>query len=132
MQRDIDQPGPHSSRRTFLKSSGAGAAGVYLANESAAAEPSAAAARPEALALDGGPKAVRVPHGNATRWPIYGEEEEKAVVQLLRSPSYAPIAPLEEDWKAFHKMPYCKAHCNGTSALTSMLFALDLPPGSPR
>ena len=25
---------------------------------------------------------------------------------------------------------YCKAHCNGTSALTSMLFALDLPPGS--
>jgi len=37
---------------------------------------------------------------------------------------------LEKDWKDFTRSPYVKAHCNGTSALTSMFFALDLPPGS--
>jgi dTDP-4-amino-4,6-dideoxygalactose transaminase len=119
------------SRRAFLKNTGATAVGLYLAGEATAmAQPSSSGARHETLALKGGPKAVTVSHGDATRWPRYGEEEEKAVVELIRSPGYGPIAALEEAWKAFHKIPFCKAHCNGTSALTSMLFALDLPPGS--
>jgi dTDP-4-amino-4,6-dideoxygalactose transaminase len=82
------------------------------------------------LALNGGPKAVTAPVGNALHWPIYGEEEEKAVVALLKNVNYGPIAEFEKAWLEFHKMPYCKAHCNGTSALTSMWFALDLLPGS--
>lgn len=109
------------TRRTFLKSAGVLAAGASLA---------AAEGPQEALALNGGPKAVKRAMGNAARWPIYGEEEEKAVLALLRSPSYGPVAELERAWSAFFKTPLCKAHCNGTSALTSMLFALDLPPGS--
>jgi perosamine synthetase len=119
------------SRRAFLKTTGAAAAGLYLAGQAPArAQQPSSGAKRETLALNAGPKAVTVPHGDATRWPRYGSEEEKAVVELIRNPSYAPIAPLEEAWNAFHNMPFCKAHCNGTSALTSMLFALDLPPGS--
>jgi len=119
------------SRRSFLKTTGAVAAGLYLAGQPAAgAAPGSGGAKRETLALSGGRKAVTIPHGDATRWPRYGEEEIQAVSELLRNPSYAPIAPLEEDFKKFHSMPYAKAHCNGTSALTSMLFALELPPGS--
>jgi dTDP-4-amino-4,6-dideoxygalactose transaminase len=84
----------------------------------------------ETLALEGGSKAVTRPHGNATKWPLYGDEEIEAVAQLLRSPNYGPVAQLEEAWMEFHQCPFAKAHCNGTSALTSMMFALDLPPGS--
>ena len=95
--------------------------------------PSVAGAAKETLAISGGPKAVTYPnnkHREAYRWPLYGKEEEKAVLQLVRNPSYGPIALLEKDWKDFTGSPYVKAHCNGTSAMTSMFFALDLPPGS--
>ncbi len=36
----------------------------------------------------------------------------------------------EKDWQGYTKSAFVKAHMNGTSALTSMYFALDLPPGS--
>jgi len=51
-------------------------------------------------------------------------------VQLLRRPSYSPNAALEKEWKEYINVPYCTAYCNGTSALTTMFFALNLPPGS--
>jgi dTDP-4-amino-4,6-dideoxygalactose transaminase len=113
-----------TSRRTFLKSTGALAAGLALAGGAAAQ------ASKETLALNGGPKAVTVPDAEAIKWPRYGEEEEKAIVELLRHPTYDPIAQLEKDWRDHFKAPYAKAHFNGTSALASMFFALDLPPGS--
>lgn len=123
MQHNTKNQTEQNTRRTFLKSTGALTAGLSLANASQAKGA-------PTLALNGGTKTVTCPVGNATKWPLYGEEEEKAVVKLLRSPNYAPVAKLENDWKAFHKVPYAKAHCNGTSALTSMMFAMDLPPGS--
>jgi perosamine synthetase len=49
---------------------------------------------------------------------------------LLHAPSYDPVDRLEEDWRNFTGVPFAKAHCNGTSALASMFFALNLPPGS--
>jgi perosamine synthetase len=129
MQRQTNDPKSVSGRREFLKSAGAVAAGFYLAG----GQPLVGAqekARPETLALKGGPKAVTAPVGDACRWPRFGEEEQKAVAALIQGPNYGPIAEFEKAWGDFHKMQYCKAHCNGTSALTSMMFALDLPPGS--
>lgn len=70
------------------------------------------------------------PHGGATRWPLYGADEEREVVKLLQEPSYAPIEELEKDWQERFKVPYVRAYCNGTSALTTMFFALNFPPGS--
>jgi perosamine synthetase len=117
-------------RREFLKSAGAAAAGLYLAGAELPAAAQSPAAKTEALAIKGGAKAVTAQIGDATHWPIYGEEEEREVLALLRNVNYTPVAEFEKAWSEFHKSPYCKAHCNGTSALTSMLFALDLPPGS--
>jgi dTDP-4-amino-4,6-dideoxygalactose transaminase len=92
----------------------------------------AAGAQPqsERLALEGGPKAVTASHSDAASWPRYGSEEEQAVLELIRNPNYGPIEALEAEWRAYFKLPYCKAHYNGTSAILAMFFALDLPPGS--
>jgi dTDP-4-amino-4,6-dideoxygalactose transaminase len=90
----------------------------------------ATSAQGEVLALNGGPKAVTASHNDATTWPRYGAEEEQAVLELVRSPSYGPIDALEGEWKKQFNVPYCKAHYNGTSAITAMFFALDLQPGS--
>jgi perosamine synthetase len=116
-----------NSRRTFLKSNGALAAGLYLAGRTASG---AEAVKGDTLALNGGPKAVTTPHGNAARWPLYGPDDEKAVLELVRKPDYAPLDALEQEWKNMYKVPYAKPYCNGTSALTTMFFALNLPAGS--
>ncbi|MCX5759085.1 MAG: DegT/DnrJ/EryC1/StrS family aminotransferase [Candidatus Hydrogenedentes bacterium] len=118
------------TRRSFLRTAGALGAGLYLSGVATVKRVARAQAKLEALALNGGPKAVVHPAGNASKWPLYGDEEIQAVTELLRSPDYAPVAEFEEAWKAYHGCKYAKAHCNGTSALTSMMFALDLPPGS--
>jgi len=112
------------SRRDFLKTTGALTAGIALGTQQAAR------AQGEALAVNGGPKAVTVEHGAATKWPQYGKEEEDAMLGMLRAPSYDSIKALEDEWSQFLGVPYAKAHCNGTSALASMFFALDLEPGS--
>jgi len=130
MPREMNRPNAPKSRRRFLESTGALAAGLYLARGSKAAGAEAAGTSGESLALEGGPKAVTVPHGGAARWPLYGPEEEKAILDLVRSPDYAPLDALEKDWKERYKVPYAKPYCNGTSALTTMFFALNLPPGS--
>ena len=88
----------------------------------------------ESLALTGGPKTVSYPAGRhtfVTRWPRYGEPEKQALHELIDSGKFYEELPLfEKDWQAYTKAPFVKAHCNGTSALTSLFFALDLPPGS--
>lgn len=124
MQRDRKPVTSGTTRRRFLKTTGVVAAGAAMMH------PSPARAASETLALKGGSKAVTVPHGDCERWPLYGKDEEDAVIALLRSPSYEPNAALEKDWQAFFKVPYVKTFCNGTSALASMFFGLNLPPGS--
>lgn len=121
---DHRETSSQTTRRTFLKTTGVLAAGMTLA-----AQPKAHGAA-ETLALNGGPKAVTVPDSGAARWPLYGKAEEDAMVELVRNPSYDQIAMFEKEWQDAFGFPYAKAHCNGTSALTSMFFALDLPPGS--
>ena len=124
MQNETNQSHTRNTRRDFLKSSGSLAAGMYLTRTRTAR------AAGEMLALKGGPKAVTAPFGDASKWPRYGKEEEEAVVELIRSPGYGPIESLEKEWKEYFKLRYCKAHYNGTSAITAMFFALDLPPGT--
>jgi perosamine synthetase len=115
-----------STRRTFLQSAGALAAGLLATSD-------AARAADESLALFGGQPAVTYPkrkHTEASRWPLYGPEDEQAVLEVLRNPGYQPVAALEKDWKDYYQIPYVQAHCNGTSAIAAMFFALNLPPGS--
>lgn len=118
------------TRRSFLKTAGALSAGFYAGCATTGQQAASSPAKLETLALSGGPKAVTAAADTATKWPLYGEEEIVEVSELLRAPDYAPVAVFEDAWKAYFGCPYAKAHCNGTSALTSMLFTLQLPPGS--
>lgn len=124
MQQNKNTAEGQPTRRAFLKTTGVAAAGLAMAGQQQAR------GAVETLAMDGGPKAVTVASGNAWKWPLYGDAEEQAVLQLLRSPNYNPIAKLEEEWCEHFGVPYSKAHYNGTSALIAMYFALNLPPGS--
>lgn len=126
MHRNTNNRRRQSTRRAFLQTAGVVAAG--LASQQASG--GQINATPAAL---GGKPAVTYPrrrHNEAWRWPIFGPEDEKAVLEVLRNPSYAAITALEKEWKSYFKVPYVKAHCNGTSAIAAMFFALDLPPGS--
>jgi dTDP-4-amino-4,6-dideoxygalactose transaminase len=118
---------PHS-RRTFIKTGAVATAGLTLADYAFAAPPV------EKLALAGGPKTVTVASarlGALTKWPRYGEAEKKALCDLLDNNQFYQELPLfEKEWKEYTQAPFVKAHMNGSSALTSMYFALDLPPGS--
>ncbi len=122
------------SRREFLRSTGTAGAGLALAGCSTAGTKRAVCT--EALALNGGPKTVTVPSETiaaATKWPRFGEEEKQAVWDILDlscSEVYRDLPVLEKEWKEYHDVPFAKAHCNGTSTLTSMFFALDFPPGT--
>lgn len=121
---DLRNPN-ETTRRAFLKSTGAMAAGLALATQ-----PKARGAV-EQLAINGGPKAVTTSEAaTAAKWPLYGADEEAAVLELVRNPNYDPNRKLEEEWQKYMGMPYARAYCNGTSALTCMFFALNLPPGS--
>jgi dTDP-4-amino-4,6-dideoxygalactose transaminase len=117
------------SRRAFLQGTGAVAAGLYAGNLAR----TASGRGNESLALRGGSKAVKFPeemHRDASRWPRYREEEEGAVLDVLRNPGYSRNSALERDWAAYFQVPHARTFCNGTSAIAAMFFALDLPPGS--
>jgi perosamine synthetase len=116
------------TRRTFLKSSTVMVAGLSVADYGFAAP------KGETLAMAGGEKAVNIPKDEfaaLTKWPRYGDAEKKAVCALLDNNKYYEELPaFEKEWKEYTQSPFVKNHINGTSALTSMYFALDLPPGS--
>jgi dTDP-4-amino-4,6-dideoxygalactose transaminase len=119
---------PKYSRRTFLKSSTVAAAGLSLTSYGFAA------AKTETLAIAGGAKTVTCSaeqHAALTRWPRYGDAEKKALCDLLdNNKFYDELPQFEKEWQAYTRSPFVKAHINGSSALTSMYFALDLPAGS--
>ena len=128
MKSKTDKTKLLSDRRTFIKSTGAVTAGIMFTPSFSIA--GSTVGMQEALALNGGPKAVTASDEDGTTWPRYGADEEKAVLEVLRDPSYKPNDVFEEAWKKRFNVPYCKAHFNGTSAITAMFFALKLPPGS--
>ncbi len=124
------------SRRKFLRNTGATAAGAAAGNVMYRKAAATEALRQETLALDGGTPAVSFPGERlsaATKWPRYTEADKEAVWEVLERPQgavYRDLPILEQEWRDYHDVPYTKAHLNGTSSLTSLFFALDLPPGS--
>jgi dTDP-4-amino-4,6-dideoxygalactose transaminase len=93
-----------------------------------------AARKLESLAINSGPKAVTASgdvQSSLTKWPRYGSDEKQYLGELLESNKfYEEIPLLENETKAYLGVPFVKAHINGTSALMSMFFALNLPEGS--
>jgi dTDP-4-amino-4,6-dideoxygalactose transaminase len=130
MQPSKRPPQSQFNRRDFLKTSSAAVAGL------AVAAPIFAQGGRQALASDGGAKTVTYDekrHTALMRWPRYGDAEKQAVCAVIDgSKFYDELAKFEKEWQTYLKAPFVKSHMNGTSALTSMFFALslDLPPGS--
>ena len=116
------------NRRHFLKVAGAAAAAATLGRTSHAAE--------ETLAIKGGKPAVTVPlkdRLSVLKWPQYAKAEKDAVMAALECDCgsvYKHLYDLEDKWRTYQGAPFVKSHQNGTSAVMSMFFALDLPPGS--
>jgi dTDP-4-amino-4,6-dideoxygalactose transaminase len=130
MSRTHQNQTNHYSRRAFIKTGALAATGLSIASYGLGAR------KIETLALGNGPKSVRFPekeHNALIRWPRYGEEEKQAVSACIDTGgTYSELAAFEKEWKEYLHAPFVKSHMNGTSALTSMYFALslDLPPGS--
>jgi perosamine synthetase len=116
------------SRRDFIRTGAVATAAISFADCAIAAP------KTETLAMAGGPKTVNVPSARfaaLTKWPRYGDAEKNAVWSILENNRYYQELPsFEKEWQEYTKSPFVKAHMNGSSALTSMYFALDLPPGS--
>jgi dTDP-4-amino-4,6-dideoxygalactose transaminase len=121
-----------TTRRSFVQT-GMQAGGVALTAVAAGAGSLQAAAR-ETLAVSGGTPTVTFPAAKLTtmmKWPRYGAAEKKVLHDLIdNNQFYQELPKFEKEWQAYTKSPFVKAHMNGSSALTSMYFALDLPPGS--
>ena len=114
-----------NTRRSFVKAGGAALAAGMTGGAWGAQDK---------LAINGGAKVVTFPAAKVTaltKWPRYGASEKKALHELIDSGKfYEELPAFEKEWQAYTKSPFVKAHMNGTSATTSMYFALDLPPGS--
>lgn len=83
-------------------------------------------------AILGGDPAVTLPHDDAGRWPIITEEDEQAVLAVLRSGhlSVHPVVQeLEADYRRWLDMPLAIAHNNGTAAIHAAMHAFDIQPG---
>ena len=83
-------------------------------------------------AILGGQPAVTLDQTEANRWPVLTEDDEKAVLQIMRDgdiSTHPVIRELENDYRNFSGMPYALAHCNGTAALMAAFWAIGLKPG---
>jgi dTDP-4-amino-4,6-dideoxygalactose transaminase len=83
-------------------------------------------------ALLGGVPTVTLDQMEANRWPILTEEDEKAVIEVMRSGNITthPVArELESEYRTYFERQYALSHNNGTSALMAAFFAIDLQPG---
>lgn len=83
-------------------------------------------------AILGGAKAVTGDQAAANRWPIITDEDEHAVLDVLRSGELSchPVTQeLEADYRAMFGARHAVAHCNGTAALLAAFFAFNLQPG---
>ena len=82
-------------------------------------------------ALLGGPKAFT---GKVSRWPIYDESEEQALLEVLHSNNWGRLdgdvtAKFEAEYAKMMGMKHALGTSGGTTALYTMLGALGIGPG---
>lgn len=118
-----------SDRRSFLQAGSMALFGLAMPKPVSATPPARGS-----LALWGGAKTVSYPDDKLealTRWPRYGEKDKEALHRLIDTDKFYEELPLfEKEWQEYLHAPFVRAHMNGSSAITSMYFAIDLEPGS--
>ena len=86
----------------------------------------------EALALHGGPAAVSREPGDTLTWPIVTDQDERAVVEVLRSGNMSGTditRQFEAEFAAWQGCEFALAHCNGTAALQAAMYAVGVRRG---
>jgi len=86
----------------------------------------------EKPALFGGPKAVTRDPADAFAWPIVTEEDERAVLEVLRAGNMSGTdvtRRFEAEFAEWMGLPFALAHCNGTAALQAAMWAVGVGSG---
>jgi perosamine synthetase len=86
----------------------------------------------EQLALLGGPKAIADVPRELFRWPAVTEEDEQAVLEVLRagSMSNSDVTKLfEAEYAAYQGTEFALSFCNGTAALLSAMYGCGVRRG---
>ena len=84
------------------------------------------------LAIYGGPPAVQTDPGDIFAWPIITEEDEKAVLAVLRAGEMSNLEvtiEFEREFAEFHDIEYALAVNNGTASVHSAMFACGVRVG---
>lgn len=86
----------------------------------------------EKLAIHGGPKAVQSDPGDIFAWPIITQEDEDAVLEVLRRGGMSGIdvtQQFEKEYAEWHGMDYALGCNTGTAALQSAMWACGVGVG---
>src|SRR5436189_4086970 len=84
------------------------------------------------LALLGGPKAVQIQDDDIFKWPIVTQEDEEAVLDVLRRGAMSGTdvtVKFEEEFATWQGAQYALACNNGTSALHCALYGCGISMG---
>lgn len=119
------------TRRSFVKGSSAGLAGITLAGLTSKSL-AAFSRKADKLALLGGPPVRSKPF--STVWPIFGDREEKALLKALRSRDWCclrghAVYDFEKTFAHDMGVPKCTLSNGGTTALRSALQCLGVGAG---
>jgi dTDP-4-amino-4,6-dideoxygalactose transaminase len=115
------------TRRQFLATSVAGGTALAGFPPSGPTLLTARASGPPAIL--GGPALRSTPF---PRWPRWDDEDEKAILPVLRSGTWGRdklVAEAERRFAELMGSPYCLATCNGTNALITSVRALGVGAG---
>ena len=83
-------------------------------------------------AILGGVPSVTEEQILSNRWPVITEEDEQAVLKIMRDgniSTHPVIRELEKDYADYFGRQYALAHNNGTSALLAAFYSIGLRPG---
>lgn len=86
----------------------------------------------EKLALLGGPRTIETVNDELFRWPIVTEEDERAVLEVLRAGNMSNIdvtKQFEVEFAEWMGVKHALASCNGTSSLLEAMFGVGLGRG---
>jgi dTDP-4-amino-4,6-dideoxygalactose transaminase len=116
------------NRRNFIKASALTGAGLTLAPNLTFSQIHRSNNKPVLL---GGRKLDGL---GFSKWPIYDKTEEKALLDILHSSKWGRLdgnitAQFEAEYAKIHGVAHSLAVSSGTSALYTMLGALDVGPG---
>ena len=84
------------------------------------------------LAIHGGPKTVEQRDESMFHWPIVTEEDEQAVLQVLRAGSMSAsdiTKEFEQEYAAWQGVAHALAYPNGTMALMAAMYAAGVRRG---